>query len=341
MRTALIVTCALIATCAGYTIYWQSTADEIRGGINRWAEERRAKGWTVELGVPSVRGFPLRLELFIQTPILASPGNQWRWEMPNASASARPWALTNIKMSVPGIHKLKTEGQAMVFTLARANGGLQIRSGKPRFFAIRLAGLEWVQKNGVTTSIDTLSLHVEDAVSFNAQSDNPTKGIIVSLDAGKMVLPGAWNLPLGNGLGRLSFDAVITGLLDPRGTLPEALSRWSNAGGAIELRSFGLNWEALSLRGEGTIALDENLQPQGAITAEIDGVEKLTDALIAAGVINARTAFAAKIVNNILSFDGGSARLPISIQRQRLYLGPVPLFRLKPVRWKQLYLSNR
>ena len=334
MRMALIASGALIATCAGYTIYWHSTAQEIRAGIDRWAEERRAKGWTVKLGSPSVKGFPLRLDLFIRTPILEGPGNQWRWEMPNVSASAQPWALTNIEMSVPGVHTLKTEGHAVVFTLARANGELQIRSGKPGFAAVRLAGGEWAQRDGATTSIDKLALQVENPASHNAQFGNPTTDIMVSLDAEKVAFPEAWKLPLGNGLSRLSFDAAVAGLSQLRGTLPEALSRWSDAGGAIELRRFVLKWEALSLRGEGTIALDVNLQPQGAITAEIDGVEKLSEALIAAGVINARTAFAAKIVNDVLSFGGGAARLPISIQHQRLYLGPVPLFRLKPVRWK-------
>ena len=43
----------LIAACGGYSIYWNVAAGEIRAGIDRWADNRRAKGWTVELGAPS------------------------------------------------------------------------------------------------------------------------------------------------------------------------------------------------------------------------------------------------------------------------------------------------
>lgn len=334
MRTSLIAIGVLIAVCAGYSIYWYVAAGEIRSGIDRWADDRRAKGWTVDLGTPSVTGFPFRLDLFLQTPVLAGPGNQWRWEMPNAQASARPWALNRIEMSVPGVHTVKTAAQAAAVTLARADGELELRDGKPRFVLVRLAGVDWAQPGAVRTRIDTLTIRVEDGVSFGDESATATSGLGIAVDARKVVLPEAWKPPLGVGLNRLSMDAVAVGPFEPRGKLTEALSRWRDAGGALEVRAFAIDWEALKLRGDGTFAFDENLQPQGAMTAEIDGVEKTSDALIAAGVIDARTAFAAKVANRALSFGGGPARLPVSIQRQRLYLGPVPLFRLKPIRWE-------
>jgi len=334
MRTTLIAAGILIAGCAGFTIYWFSAAAEIRGGIDRWAEDRRAKGWTVELGEPSITGFPFRLDLFLQTPVLAGPGNQWRWEMPNARATARPWALTDIEMSFPGVHTLTTKKQPFALMLSGADGELKIRSGNPQLLLVRLAGVDWVEPGGVRAQIDTLSIRLEEGASVDRESANGTTGLGIAIDARKVILPDAWKPPLGTGLNRLSVDAVAIGPFEPRGTLPAALARWRDAGGALEVRAFALDWESLSLRGDGTFALDENLQPQGAMAAEIDGVEKTSDALIAAGVIDARTAFAAKVANRALSFGGGPARLPVSIQRQRLYLGPVPLFRLKPVRWE-------
>ena len=95
-----------------------------------------------------------------------------------------------------------------------------------------------------------------------------------------------------------------------------------------------VDWQALKLRADGTFALDTNLQPEGAMTAVIDGIDRTADALIAAGTIDAKTAFAAKIANRALSFGKRSARLPLSIQKQRLYFGPVPILRLKPIRWE-------
>ena len=46
MRRALITGGALIAICAGYTVYWYSAATEIRAGIDSWAQIGvRMAGW--------------------------------------------------------------------------------------------------------------------------------------------------------------------------------------------------------------------------------------------------------------------------------------------------------
>ena len=334
MRRALITGGALIAICGGYTVYWYLAAAEIRAGVDSWAQDRRENGWMVELGEPTVAGFPFRLNLFLQAPVLAGPGNLWRWEMPNVKASARPWELTDIEMSVPGVHNLKTRWGGIVLTLASAEGGMNIRSGKPHKIFVRLTGVDWSQSRKIRTQIDTLIVRVEDAVPADRKTGNGATGMGIAIDARNVTLPQAWKPPLGNGLSRMSVEAVAIGPFEPRGTLSDALARWRDAGGALEISVFALDWEALSIRGDGTFALDENLQPQGAMTAEIDGVEKTSDALIAAGVIDARTAFAAKVANRALSFGGGPMRLPVSIQRQGLYLGPVPLLWLKPISWK-------
>ena len=152
----------------------------------------------------------------------------------------------------------------------------------------------------------------------------------IAIDARNVTLPQAWKPPLGTRLSRMSVEAVAIGPFQPRGTLSEALARWRDAGCAGN-KCIRARLGSIVIRGDGTFALDEKLQPQGAMTAEIDGVEKTSDALIAAGVIDARTAFAAKVANRALSFGGGPMRLPVSIQRQGPYLGPVPLLWLKPI----------
>tara|TARA_Y100001970_G_scaffold294087_1_gene446662 strand:- start:1956 stop:2960 length:1005 start_codon:yes stop_codon:yes gene_type:complete len=334
MRIALIAAGALAVACVGYTTYWYSAAREASARLHLWAEERRVDGWAVELGKPSVTGFPLRLDLSVHAPIIAGRGNKWRWEIPNFVASARPWALTDIRISFPGSHRLEINGMMAVLNLAHADGDLKIRSGKARLLLLRLAGVNWMQPGGITTSIDRLTLRAEDAVSINPRSGNPMTGKVIAVDARKVVLPKVWKPPVGSGLDRLSFDASVIGPLELSGLLPEALSRWNDAGGAIEFKSFTLNWEALSLRGDGALSLDDKLQPQGAITVEIRGIKEILDTLMASGVIDARTAFAAKVANRALSIGGRAVRLPVSLKNQRLYLGPVPLFRLKKIRWK-------
>ena len=147
----------------------------------------------------------------------------------------------------------------------------------------------------------------------------------IAIDARNVTLP-CLKPPLGTG-SAVCLSKRSIGPFEPRGTLSDALARWRDAGGALEISVFALDWEALSIRGDGTFALDEKLQPQGAMTAEIDGVEKTSDALIAAGVIDARTAFAAKVANRCSEVD--RCVCP-SASNDNACSGPAPLLRLKP-----------
>jgi hypothetical protein len=101
----------------------------------------------------------------------------------------------------------------------------------------------------------------------------------------------------------------------------------------LEVSALALDWGTLRLRTNGTFALDENLQPEGAMVADIRGIDATMERLLAAGVIDSRAAFAARIASRALSFSGGSALVPLTLQKQRLFIGPAPILRIKPIRW--------
>ena len=117
--------------------------------------------------------------------------------------------------------------------------------------------------------------------------------------------------------------------------LPHALAAWRDGGGVLDISALSLDWNGLRLTADGTFALDRELQPEGALSARIDGVDKAVDSLVAAGTLDARAGFAVKIANKALAGGkDGATPLPLSIQERRFYAGPVPLFRLKPIRWE-------
>lgn len=177
------------------------------------------------------------------------------------------------------------------------------------------------------------TVRVVKNVPADTAPNAPETGTGVAIDIRSVVLPARWRPALGREMARVSVDGVVTGTIAPGTTLANMLGKWRDSGGAIEISAFALDWNELVLRAEGTFALDRDLQPEGAMTADISGIDGTTDLLIADGVIDARTAFAAKVANRALSFRGGSAKLPLSVQDRKLYVGPVPLLRIKAVRW--------
>lgn len=332
-RVVLLFLAAAGIAVVGYTAYWYSAAEELRDGISRWSDERRAAGWQVDLGVPDITGFPSRIEIFLQTPRLEGPKGQWRWTAPNVRAFAAPWSLGKVSVFAPGIHVYTTRKGDFWAEFDTAEAQLAIVSSGLDRAIIRFSSVDIRPPDGARVHAETVIARIQYGVAIDAAVRPPELGWGITVDARNLMLPARWNPALGRKMARLSLDTVLTGRIERGKTVADTLARWRDGGGVIEVKALAVDWQALALRAEGTFALDEGLQPEGAMMADIRGIDRTTDQLIAAGVIDARTAFAAKVVNRALSFRGGSAKLPLSIQNQRLYMGPVPLLRLKRVRW--------
>jgi hypothetical protein len=118
-----------------------------------------------------------------------------------------------------------------------------------------------------------------------------------------------------------------------------AATAWRDTGGTVEITALELRWGPLNVVAIGTMALDENLQPLAALTATITGFNETIDALTAAGTIPQNEADSAKALLNLLAKPprllGGPPEIavPLTIQNQRLSLGPVALMMLPPIEW--------
>lgn len=342
IRILFAATVALVIAGVGYTAYWYSAAAGLRAGIDRWAQDRRAAGWTVELGDPYIGGFPFRLEAFFQTPQITGPKSGWRWVAPNIEAVAAPWAPDQVTVSAPGIHVVTLRDGDVWAELGQADADIVIESAAIKNIVGRLAEVKIRFPRGETLTAASAVMRLRDSVpatpsidvGTNMQRPDPSDmGFGVALDARKIVLPDQWRAALGPNIGKIAFDAVILGDLVPAGTMADVLAHWRDGGGTIEVAAFALDWGDLRLRANGTFALDGNLQPEGAMVADIRGIDATMDRLVAAGLIDSRAAFAARLANRALSFGGGSAKVPLSVQQQRLYIGPAPILRIKPISW--------
>ena len=333
LRVVLLLFAAVGIAVAAYTAYWYSAAEELRDGISRWTAERRAAGWQVDLGEPDITGFPSRIEVFLQTPRLEGPKGHWRWTAPNIRAFSAPWSPGEVSVFAPGIHVYTNRQGDFWAEFGTAEAQLAIVSSGLDHAVIRFSSVDIRPPDGARVQAESVVARIQNGVAIDAAVEPPELGWGIAVDARSLTLPARWNPALGRKMARLSLDSVLTGRMERRGTVAETLAQWRDSGGVVEVKALAVDWQALALRADGTFALDEGLQPEGAMTADIRGIDRTTDQLIAAGVIDARTAFAAKVANRALSFRGGSAKLPLSIQKQRLYMGPVPLLRLKRVRW--------
>jgi hypothetical protein len=121
----------------------------------------------------------------------------------------------------------------------------------------------------------------------------------------------------------------------------EALAAWRDGGGVFQLRESEISWGPLWAAGDGTLALDQAMQPLAAGTVRIAGLSETLDALTAAGMLQPDPAKLAQIMFGALArppVEGGrpEVKLPLSIQNGFVYMGPIKLARVQPIDWSGL-----
>ena len=328
IRRVIVAAALLLAAAGAYSAYWMSAADTLRAEIARWAAERRAEGWTVAYDGPEISGFPLALGATIATPHLAVPG--WSWHGPTVMASARPWSPGEIALNFPGAHRIEIVGRdrrrVIVAKAGAATGWF--RAAADGRIAEAAANLTTVEAGRAGDDATTTAAKVTIRLI-------PT-GSRIAMTITDMLLPPDTRPPLGRAVERIDSLVALQGPIAGQ-TPHEALMRWRDGGGTMEIEHLRLLWGGLDFSGSGTMALDGAQQPIGAMKARIAGYRALVDALETAGLLRGTDGFVAKLALGMVAraTPGGNniVSLPVTLQDRRLSIGPAKLLRLPAIKW--------
>lgn len=340
-KWAAICAGAVCLACALYVAFWYFMAERLRDSALVWVDERRGDGFEVGFRQLDIGGFPWRLDMIIDDVTFAAPKSpaRWGWQGERVRASMRPWRLGKVTIEAPGSH-------AFVFA---ANGSVRFLQGQ----ALGLNAVLTFGRHGISP----VEVHVADLTLKDAQSGEvwsvdrarldatrPTgnsetpnaPSLEVRLRMGDFGVPARLNLPLGPDWERLEISAGLVGEISD-GSAEDALGRWRDDGGVIQVQRLSLAYGPLSMTAEGTIALDGALQPVGSLTARMEGFFETVDALRTRGLIKVGDAITAKMVLGVMTRRSASGRasltLPLSVQDRRLFVGPLPLAEIPEVIW--------
>lgn len=144
-------------------------------------------------------------------------------------------------------------------------------------------------------------------------------------------------LPFGNTIAEGLFNVSIMGPV-PDFAKKDSVIAWNEASGVLEFNRFYIHWGPVTVNANGTIGLDTNLQPEGAFSGRIEGLDEGIDALVEQGAIGKRQEALVRSSIGVLSrpsgLTGSSAPVvPVSLQGGGLYLGPVRLMKLQEINW--------
>jgi len=339
VAVVFIIMCTLIGAYVGY---WLTVASELREQTLRWVAARQAEGYTVSHGALRRRGFPLQARIEVGVPSIVDAGNtpKWAWHSSRAQVSIPLFNPDELIIHVEGRQALAIGGQ----------GTLTEYVGQAEMIRVQLEPAGWLPNGRVTvrnlemdarTGTDSFAIQRFEgwaAGDPEAPAREGEPGYRLTLSLSGFRPSAALALPLARNVERAIIEAELTGTLAPA-PWPDALMAWRDAGGTIEFNTFAMVYGPLNVLGEGTVALDNNEQPMGALATRIRGFDETVAALAAVKIISPQSAHTLHSLLMVLSRSnrpGPSTEVPIpfSLQNRVLSAGPIPLVTVPELRWR-------
>lgn len=349
LRRCLLIALALLLVAAGaYTAFWLQAAGRARDGLAAWADARRAEGYAVAYDGPEVGGYPWHLRIRLDRIALAAPGGRWRWSAEAIQAKLMPWAFRRVTLRPLGPQAVTypaPDGSETATAVAADAKAVILVGSRGRLEEAHAAaeGLSLALPHApgplaVATAELDLALPPAPQAAPSGKTPAPPS-VLLSLRLSDVTLPQTAAGPLGPHVQWLTAEAALDGTLPPESPA-KALAAWRDAGGALELKRLALAWGPLELAGDATLALDGNMQPEGAGTARIRGYGETIDALIAQGLMKPKAGTLAKAALGLMAktpAEGGAKVLtvPLTIENKVLYAGPIALLKLPTIVWAE------
>lgn len=351
-RKYLLFLATLIVIALAWTGGWFWIADKLRADIEAFADAQRADGVVLDWMDLRVSGYPIRFDTTFQSPSASWPTPERDIAWTGADTAIRPF------VEGPGVVSFRAPGEHLI-TVSEAGLNLQLVAdaddlqgrlsfdnngdvtglrGRAAPLALTIddgpavqlaaAAFDWERRNGKTPSDDIHPDGIGDSLSL----------ILDQIDLAQLPLGPGVTQTLGTTIEKFAGQIDLRGPLEPESISSENLARWRDAGGTLEVESLTLDWGPLRIAGDGTLTVDQALQPVGAFAARVSGLDLLLDLLEERGQIRSQQAAIARIALAVLTrrpADGGppEASVPVTIQNQVLSIGPVPLIKLETAVW--------
>ena len=335
MRPRTLIALVLLLVLVGaYGAFWFIVSGRIEDDVVAQASSLRRQNLDLSWTAIRVGGFPFAFDVRLSEARLRGTATAPPPEMraPVLFASARPWNFRDLHLSAP-------DG------LSAAAGAEPL----PKLNAQTATGAVAVGSEGDITvwlTLDQVNADLPEHVSTDqanlwvilpAQSPqtHTERALALAADLRGLQLPTT-PAPFKGAVDDLGFGATVMGAI-PSGPPRQAATGWRDSGGTVELDQFALRWGGLAVNGSGTLALGPDLQPIGAFSGAVSGIDELINALAAAGRLRLGDLTIARIALAALAKPGANGRPEIStsftIQDGQMFLGPAKLGPVPRIDW--------
>lgn len=323
---------AILGGLLGYYAVWSLLIGRVEAAVLAFQSMQRAQGRDFSFASMQRGGFPYRLSLRLDGVAWSDPkANGWRAEAETLIAHQQLWSSQHIVFELFGRQAFTwrdgSGGHTTSLVPERGRASL-VLDGADRWLRFA-ADIQGARFGDALQGFEAqrLQVHLRQAGNVPPMQD-------VALQVNGLSLPAGLDGPLGRQVQELNLVGRQTGPWVGN-SLEDALGGWRDAGGIIEFNTVALHWGAVKLSGDGSLTVDKQFRPLGAMGGKLLGAAAGIDALVAAGKMQPREAAAAKaaLVSLHKQDQGPEPYLPLPLTAQdgRLSIANVPLFPLEPL----------
>lgn len=316
-----------------YVVWWFWLAGTVREQINVWIDNNRMDGRDIQIVSLDVGGFPGWLDIHAKDVQIVDATAGWRLRVPGITATMAPWKIDEIDGNFTGPMNLAVAKGPALNTYIVETSSNTLSVDRDQGGRVRLD----LEDTAVTSNDDKGVLKIAGLKAILIRGSVPIYGGL-NLNARDITLPAKAQSPFGSSVKNIEARLELIGGAPPGNLTASELTQWAKSGGAVEVRSLRVIHGTLGLDGDGTMALDGRLQPIGAFSARVTGYDAALDQLIQVGLVKSNDGNIAKMILGALGkvpAGGGPKQIevPISVQDQRLSVGPIPLMRVPAILW--------
>jgi hypothetical protein len=334
-KRLLLGIAVLAAIIAVQSFLWFQQADRLKGRAEAWIADHHSQGPTVAAQSLTVEGYPFRLGLRLTGLLIENvprlPGI--RIEAPVVTVSGVLWGAHHWRLGAETGFALAGPSGATA-TVTAAAGRLNVVDPQTEL-TLTLENLSLAVPgpwDGLT--VPNAALHLSwDREGLGTEAERPP---VLDVAVDRLTLPVDFG-SLPRVVDHFGFTARLQGPVAP-GALRPALTAWRDHGGTIEVSRLELDWASLTVRGDGTVAFDETLQPMAAFATRFSGWEPLLHGLVSSGVLTEPQGNFIGAGLALLAHKGQDGvsylKTPLTIQHGQLALGPAKLLPIPPIAWE-------
>lgn len=335
----LVLIGLIIGGLLGYYVLWSHLADQVAAQAEAWIEGERRQGREVSYESRRIWGFPYRLSLTLNKAKWSDPRLPLapQLEADEITAHLQLWNREHVIFDLPGKQSATWRDSGDEYRIGLAAERFRaslVTDGAGNWLRIatdltkpHLQGPAGGAMRGEWTA-EKLLLHARRAGNVPPDLD-----LALQVDQG--LLPQQAEKPFGRSLRSLRLTGNLRGGFYGT-TREDLLASWRDAGGVMDLSTIALTWGDLGINGTGSLAIDRDFRPLGAMSGTSAGALRAIDKLANNGLIDQPTAETAKrlLLEQEERFDGRGLPLrdiALTAQDGRLSLGTVPLLSVPSV----------